>query len=172
MNPARLSAELQLDICGLCHGGNLQKTTPSFSFTAGQSLAQHFKVDSITDPASIANSIDVHGNQLGLLKASRCFKNSTGMTCSTCHNVHEGQRGQKKEFSKKCQSCHAIAAPEFQTPGHKDKNLVQENCIDCHMPLQTSKAIAVDVQGSETPKVSSLRSHWIAIYKSSAAVMH
>lgn len=169
VNPSQLSPALQLDICGLCHGGNLQKTKPSFSFTAGQKLDDFFTVDSILDPTATANSIDVHGNQLGLLKASACFRKTPSMTCSTCHNLHEDQRGQTAVFSNKCQSCHAIESASFQTPSHSNKNLVKSNCIDCHMPLQTSKAIAVDVQGSETPKASKLRSHWIAIYKAGQA---
>lgn len=167
VNPAKLNPALQLDVCGLCHGGNLQKTSPSFSFQPGNPLSEHFTVDSITDPSSMANSIDVHGNQLGLLKASACFRNTPSMTCSSCHNIHENQRGQTALFSGKCQQCHSVEAPSFQTPAHANKNLVKTNCIDCHMPLQTSRAIAVDVQGSETPKASKLRSHWIAIYKNS-----
>jgi hypothetical protein len=43
--------------------------------------------------------------------------------------------------------------------------MVEKNCIDCHMPAQPSKSIAVFLQGEETPKASLLRSHFISIYQ-------
>src|SRR5688572_2141976 len=39
VNPIKLSRQQQLDICTLCHGGNIQKTKPSFEFTAGKALS-------------------------------------------------------------------------------------------------------------------------------------
>ena len=35
VNPSSLSRQQQLDVCALCHGGKIQKTQPSFTFTAG-----------------------------------------------------------------------------------------------------------------------------------------
>ena len=78
------------------------KTVPSFSFEVGDTLANYFIKD--TAAKDTAN-IDVHGNQFGLLAASKCFKMS-GMTCTTCHNTHLNQRGMEEMFSQKCMSCH------------------------------------------------------------------
>lgn len=164
VNPSRLSRLQQLDMCALCHSGNIQKKTPSFEFTAGKNLSDYFTIDTSNNMAVNSASIDVHGNQYGLLKASKCFTLSTSMTCNTCHNTHKKERGQKELFSQRCIGCHNTAAANFKTPGHNSITAIDKNCIDCHMPSQPSKSIAVILQGEETPKVSFLRSHFIAIY--------
>src|ERR1700730_1820932 len=67
INPATFSRQQNLDLCGLCHGGRLQKTRPSFEFIAGAKLSDYFVLDTVApDP----EKIDVHGNQLGLLRSS------------------------------------------------------------------------------------------------------
>jgi len=60
-----------------------------FTFKTGDKLSSfrmpnHRPIDSTT--------IDVHGNQYGLLTASACFKKSEALNCTTCHNAHENQR--------------------------------------------------------------------------------
>ena len=164
VNPAKLSKQQQLDICTLCHGGNIQKTKPSFAFTAGKSLSDFFSIESHNNVVLNSSEIDVHGNQVGLLKASKCFQLSTAMTCSTCHNTHENERGKTALFSQRCISCHNLADKKLQTATHIQVKAIETNCIDCHMPAQPSKSIAVFLQGEETPKTSQLRSHFIGIY--------
>lgn len=164
VNPAKLSRQLQLDICTLCHGGNIQKTKPSFEFTAGKNLADYFTIQSANDVVLNSSAIDVHGNQVGLLKASKCFRMTETMTCSTCHNTHQNQRGDLELFSQKCISCHNTTDEKFKTASHMQVTGIEKNCIDCHMPAQPSKSIAVFLQGEETPRASLLRSHYIGIY--------
>ena len=163
-NPSRLSRSQQIDVCALCHGGNIQKTKPSFEFTAGKNLADYFTVDSVHNYVSNSSSVDVHGNQVGLLETSKCFRTSKTMTCNTCHNTHENERGKTALFSQRCISCHNTADVAFKTPTHSSVLTIEQNCIDCHMPAQPSKSIAVFLQGMETPKASLLRSHFIGIY--------
>ena len=165
VNPAKLTRQKQLDICTLCHGGNIQKTKPSFEFTAGEDLSDYFSIDSQDEVVLNSSEIDVHGNQVGLLKASKCFKMSAAMTCSTCHNTHENERGKTALFSQRCIGCHNTNDEKFKTLTHSQINNVEKNCIDCHMPAQPSKAIAVFLQGEETPKTSLLRSHFIGVYR-------
>ncbi|HEY5773391.1 MAG TPA: multiheme c-type cytochrome [Chitinophagaceae bacterium] len=165
VNPSRLSRSQQVDVCALCHGGNIQKTKPSFEFTAGKDLSEYFTIDSLNNYVLNSSNIDVHGNQVGLLKASKCFRMSLSMTCSTCHNTHENERGKTELFSQRCKSCHNTADEKFKTPTHSQIAMVEKNCIDCHMPAQPSKSIAVFLQGEETPKASLLRSHFISIYQ-------
>lgn len=166
INPSRLSRVQQLDICALCHGGNIQKTKPSFQFTAGNNLADFFKIDSLHNAAATSGNIDVHGNQVGLLKASKCFIMSNSMTCGTCHDIHQNQRNQKELFSAKCISCHNTTQTSFKTATHTAVVSIEKNCIDCHMPAQPSRSIAVFLEGQETPRASLVRSHYISIYKS------
>jgi hypothetical protein len=164
INPSKLNRQQQMDVCANCHSGNIQKTKPSFEFTAGKNLSDYFKIDSLTNVTLNSNALDVHGNQVGLLKASKCYRMTDKMTCSTCHNTHENQRGNTEVFSQKCISCHNTADEKFKTATHASVNTIERNCIDCHMPSQPSKSIAVFLQGEETPKASSLRTHYIGIY--------
>jgi hypothetical protein len=191
INPATLTRQQNLDLCALCHGGRLNRLRPSFSFTAGDKLSDYFQFD--TMGRNVAD-IDVHGNQLGLLMASKCFQMSQ-MTCITCHNTHENERGKLAVFSQRCMACHGDggahgagvhgAAAENDAKGagiHEDVAAgntvtaksckmtatigpsITQNCIGCHMPKQPSRAIAVLLQGVYTPTVAQLRTHDIRIY--------
>ena len=164
VNPSKLSRSRQVDICALCHGGNIQKTKPSFEFTAGKNLSEYFTIDTVSNYVLNSSNVDVHGNQVGLLKASKCFRMSASMTCSTCHNTHQNERGKAALFSQRCMGCHNLSDEKLKTPAHLQVAVIEKNCIDCHMPAQPSKSIAVFLQGEETPKASLLRSHFISIY--------
>jgi hypothetical protein len=166
INPATFTRQQKLDLCALCHGGRLQKTQPSFSFTSGDALKDFFKLDTTTpDP----RRIDVHGNQYGLMRASKCFKGSEIMTCNSCHDVHENEKGKTALFSQRCMSCHqqdhAGFCPMAKTLGKK----ITENCIDCHMPVNPSRAIAVFLPGKPFPTAALIRSHYIAVYPEETA---
>ncbi|HET9430711.1 MAG TPA: multiheme c-type cytochrome [Chitinophagaceae bacterium] len=160
INPSSLTRQQNLDLCMLCHGGRLTRTKPSFSYQVGDKLTDYFIRDTIgTSPLNI----DVHGNQYGLLQASKCFKASE-MDCGSCHNVHENEKGNIAVFSQRCLSCHSgehkktCKMTEAIGPG------ITRNCIDCHMPAQQSHSIAVMIQGSSTPTAALLRTHFIKIY--------
>lgn len=161
INPASLSRQQNLDLCASCHGGRLKKTRPSFEFTVGNKLADYFEVDTVL-PA--ADKIDVHGNQYGLLRASKCFRMSETMTCNTCHNSHENERGNTALFSQRCMSCHTKEHGNFCKLKNSSAALLKQNCIDCHMLLQSSKAIAVFLPGTNMPVAALIRSHLIGIY--------
>ena len=160
INPAVFSRKQKLDMCALCHGGRLSKTKPSFQFQAGDLLSDYFSIDtSLKD----ANNIDVHGNQYGLLAASECFKKSE-MTCNSCHNAHENERGKTALFSQRCMTCHNAEHGNFCKIRTLTRAAIIKNCIDCHMPEQSSKAIAVLLQGAKTPTSATMRTHFIKIY--------
>jgi len=158
VNPSRLSKALNLDLCNLCHSGRLQKTKPSFEFIAGDTLANYFKTDSLTQSVS---NIDVHGNQYGLLAASKCFKISKAMTCLTCHDVHKNERGKMKIFSERCMTCHTEKHKAIN--GLSNDQLIS-NCIDCHMPVQSSMSIAFLLEGKTMPTHAMMRTHFITVY--------
>ena len=161
VNPAKLSRQQNLDLCALCHGGRLQKTTPSFEFTAGQQLSDYFKIDTATpDP----QKVDVHGNQYGLLRNSKCFRMSNELTCNTCHNTHENEKTKTALFSQRCMSCHDVKSNNFCTLKQLPVSTLVKNCIDCHMPQKPSKAIAVFVSGQQSMTAALIRSHYISIY--------
>jgi len=166
LNPARFPRQQSLDLCASCHGGRLTKTQPSFTFTAGDTLSNYFIVDTtLPDPGHV----DVHGNQYALLRASHCFRASMTMTCNSCHGPHGNERGNVALFSQRCMSCHngqeSPVCPLQKTEGA----IIQKNCVDCHMPLQASRAIAVQLAGDAEPVAAQIRSHFIRVYPEQTA---
>lgn len=163
INPAALTRQQSLDMCALCHGGRLQKSKPSFGFTAGDKLSDYFLID--TTKKNVDN-IDVHGNQFGLMAASKCFINSTTLTCNTCHNSHENEQGKGAVFSQRCMNCHntqhgnGVVCKMTSQLG----NAITTKCVDCHMPQQPSMAIAVLLQGSNLPTPAFMHTHWVKAY--------
>ncbi len=152
LNPARFSRDRQMDLCAWCHAGHGQALLPSFSYLPGNSLDKYIHFP----PADPNAPLDVHGNQVDMLKQSRCFRESA-MTCLTCHNVHAPQRN-LAEFSQKCLSCHKPDSTTFARADHK----VSDNCIDCHMPKQETNLIVFDFAGKKVRP--QMRNHWIKVY--------
>jgi hypothetical protein len=103
------------------------------------------------------------------MRASKCFKGSEIMTCYSCNDVHENEKGKTALFSQRCMSCHqqnhACFCPMAKTLGKK----ITENCIDCHMPVNPSRAIAVFLPGKPFPTAALIRSHYIAVYPEETA---
>jgi hypothetical protein len=160
INPARLSRQQNLDLCALCHGGRLRKTKPSFTFEAGDKLSDYFLIDTA---GSTGADIDVHGNQYGLLAKSKCFKMSE-MTCSSCHSPHENEKGKIAILSQRCLNCHSSEHKTTCKMNTIIGSSINQNCIDCHMPKQTSRSITVLLQGAELPTAALMRTHLIKIY--------
>lgn len=161
INPSALSRQQNMDLCASCHGGRLQKLKPSFEFTVGNKLSDYFVVDTT---APNPENIDVHGNQYGLLRASKCYIVSKTMTCITCHNTHENEKGKIALFSQRCMTCHSNEHQNMCKLSKTMGTAINTNCIDCHMPLKSSKVIAVQLQGGDMPVAALIRSHFIKIY--------
>ena len=154
INPARFSRERRLDNCALCHSGARQPSAPPFSYRPGEKLAEYFAPQA----EQIDSLPDVHGNQVGLLRRSNCFRNSPEMSCSSCHDVHQPQRD-VAQLANKCLACHQTIR---HTMAERIGTRLMADCIDCHMPNQTTKAIRIN---TATKRFSpDLRSHLIGIY--------
>ncbi|HUS03038.1 MAG TPA: multiheme c-type cytochrome, partial [Chitinophagaceae bacterium] len=129
VNLAKLSRQQNLDMCALCHGGNIKRTQPSFTFTAGDDLSKYFVTDSLSTAAVNFGTVDVHGNQYGLLQSSKCFRMSQ-MTCSSCHNTHENERRKTEVFNQRCITCHTNVHENFTTISQTTVSSIKENCIN------------------------------------------
>jgi hypothetical protein len=152
LNPARFTRERQMDLCAWCHAGHGQSLQPAFSYRPGDPLDKYIHFPSV-DPTA---PLDVHGNQVELLKQSRCYR-SSNMTCLTCHDVHTAQHD-VAEFSKHCLTCHKPDSATFARPDHP----VTKNCIGCHMPRQETNLIVFDWKGTSVrPEMTN---HWIKVY--------
>jgi hypothetical protein len=158
----RLSTQQKRDACAVCHSGadtEVQKST--FTFKPGDKLKDYyFKAYG----AVKKRAPDVHGNQTALLAESKCFINSKTMECSFCHRTHENLKGNLTAYSQKCISCHATPSIKH-SPATLAKAMVKTNCIDCHMPEQSSNLISFELAGKEK-KISEyfLRTHKIGVY--------
>jgi hypothetical protein len=152
LNPARFTRERQMNLCAWCHAGHGQSLQPAFSYRPGDPLDKYIHFT----PADPTAPLDVHGNQVELLKQSRCYR-SSNMTCLTCHDVHTAQHD-VAEFSKHCLTCHKPDSATLARPDHP----VTKNCIGCHMPRQETNLIVFDWKGTSVrPEMTN---HWIKVY--------
>ena len=157
LNPRHFSRDRQVELCALCHNGiQREATAPAFSYLPGHPLSDYFKPIS----SETVEHPDVHGNQVGLLQRSLCYRSSQTMTCSTCHDVHAPERA-AAAYSDRCLTCHKWQACGMaKTMGHK----ITANCIDCHMPVEATNVIVSETAGNEVR--ATMRNHWIKVYPS------
>lgn len=157
VNPAKLPAARQDDLCAFCHAGAGVELRPAFSYVPGEVLSESLDLGESESPSDS----DVHGRQSLLMRKSRCFKMSATLRCTTCHDVHRPEMDLAR-MSQHCLGCHEVKPTTAHTRAGKQ---IQSNCIDCHMPILESKIIELDVDGTKVrPR---LRSHWIKIYPAS-----
>lgn len=158
-----LSREQRVDMCAVCHSGNKSRILRSvFAFKPGDTLA-HFKEMPLFPEAIDSTKLDVHGNQAQLLASSKCFIYSK-MDCASCHNVHKNDRGNLALYSQKCMTCHNTVNHNFCPMESTLGAAIKNNCIDCHMPAQSSNVITVETAGKGREVPYLVRTHHIAVY--------
>lgn len=113
MNPGRLSAKSQVQVCGECH----RLPQPGV----------------LSPEPEIEDPVSVRFAPVGLM-ASRCFAESQKLSCTTCHDAHENARPRSDAYySQRCLSCHTDAPASAKACQRGNR----ENCLPCHM-RQTS----------------------------------
>ncbi|MCU1329927.1 MAG: tetratricopeptide repeat protein, partial [Bryobacterales bacterium] len=132
VNPRKLSAERQFDVCLQCHLETTSAPLPAImlrfdremnSFRPGEALSAYAVQ---FDDVSSANRFEIV-NQGYRLRQSACFRESQGrLTCLTCHDPHQHQTSAAR-YRSQCVSCHSSVA----SAGHPD--LQTSDCISCHM---------------------------------------
>ncbi|TAL61138.1 MAG: tetratricopeptide repeat protein [Bacteroidetes bacterium] len=163
VNPAKLTIDLQFDVCQRCHlqGNAVLKEGKSFlDFRPGMKLSD---VETIFLPKYEGADEDfIMASHAERLKQSKCFietedrkqktdgnslsAHKNGLTCITCHNPHVSVKATGKEvFNTKCNNCHLTPRPSPQREESKacsEKMEVrakkQDNCVSCHMPRSGS----------------------------------
>jgi len=159
LNPARFSRDRKLDNCALCHSGAARELRkPPFSYQPGARLEDYLSPESDRDNPSP----DVHGNQVALLRRSKCFRASEAMSCSTCHNVHQPERD-LTQMARKCLQCHQQS--QCKMAGKLGARLM-DKCIDCHMPNEDSRLISVNTPAKRISVY--YRNHAIGVYPKAA----
>ena len=160
-NPQLLGKKQRLDNCALCHSGIRTNLMPSFSYTVGNDLDRFFVPMNSADSGA---AVEVHGNQVGLLKASKCYKLSE-MDCSSCHDIHVKETKKVGLFSARCMNCHKEGSDSFCKQPEVAGLVLSENCIDCHMPSLPSRKVFLQSAASSGPTPFFVRTHLISTYK-------
>lgn len=158
----KLTRIQQMDMCGVCHSGRKTAQKPLFTFMPGDELDEYYYADVIIPSA---DKRDVHGSQVPLLKASKCYRMSSSLTCMSCHNPHVNEKDSIKLFSQRCMNCHSEANHNFCKMTGRSVANIKSNCIDCHMPARVSKLITLLTNGKQAPIPDMIRTHLIAVYK-------
>jgi len=170
VNPAKLSVELQFDVCQRCHlqGDAVLKNDHSFyDFKPGYKLSDYISV--FLPKYTNADDEFIMASHADRLKQSKCFiktfdaaKNSkelrpykNGLTCVSCHNPHVSVRETNKNiFNDACKKCHTSNDEKNCDLSVEIRNKKNENnCVSCHMP----KSGAIDI-----PHVT-VHDHWIHV---------
>src|SRR5258708_25418342 len=142
VNPSRLSAQRQMEICMVCHLETTSFPLPNaiqryergpFSFKPGEPMGafilnfDHAAGKGRDDKFQIVNAVY-------RLRRSACFLKSNGaLRCTTCHNPHDVPRGEQaaQHYTAVCRQCHASALDRIVDAGKHPRST---GCIDCHMP--------------------------------------
>jgi hypothetical protein len=160
VNPAKLTAERSLMVCGHCHGQRVPEPfdriqtilTSGDPYNAGDDLSTFYRPiskDTTIANVSFANRFWENGSPRltayeyqGVLR-SNCFIKGSGpnrINCLTCHSMHEGDpAGQIKEENrtdKPCLVCHPKYSANEALGNHtKHKSeSTGSRCYNCHMP--------------------------------------
>jgi len=155
-----LTRQQRLDACAICHSGFRKQVKQPFTFQTGDNLDEHSVAAFRNDSAS---TLDVHGNQYGLLMSSKCFKLSQ-MDCSSCHDVHANEVNAPALFSQRCLTCHKETNHSTLRLSDNQLAMLSGNCIDCHMPMLPSRNIVLNVEDRDNSVPDTVRTHRIAIY--------
>lgn len=140
VNPARLSNELQNNVCQRCHLQGIAVLNDGktfYDFRPGMKLSQVMNVfmpqyEGAQDKMIMASHVE-------RMKKSNCYVNSGKMSCITCHNPHVSVKfTPQSQYINACNSCHGDKA-EVKCTEEMSVRLQQDNdCIKCHMPKNGS----------------------------------
>ncbi|MFZ1612403.1 MAG: multiheme c-type cytochrome [Chitinophagales bacterium] len=118
--------ELQLSVCGTCHG---RRTTLTMDNNPHTDFMQFYLPDLLTTSYYFAD-----GQQQGEVYKYASFLSSKmyryGVTCTDCHDPHSAKI--KFEGNALCLQCHE---PKYDSPSHHfhAENSLGSKCMNCHM---------------------------------------
>ncbi|MCP4174839.1 MAG: hypothetical protein GY758_29170 [Fuerstiella sp.] len=134
VNPVHLARDLQEAICQQCHlQADAQIAVRGYDFDAYRPglPIQEFRQDYRYGQAGDSMTIVGHVEQM---RRSRCFTETTTLTCTTCHHPHadDSQVELPAAFRKVCFQCHTDESCSEQPELRHAK--AKNQCTICHMP--------------------------------------
>ncbi|OFY82478.1 MAG: hypothetical protein A3F72_00185 [Bacteroidetes bacterium RIFCSPLOWO2_12_FULL_35_15] len=151
VNPGKLPIDKQFDVCQRCHlqGNAVLKEGKSFlDFKPGMKLSDF--ITTFLPRYKDSDDQFIMASHADRLKQSKCFIKSfkpetdstslrpykNSLTCVTCHNPHLSVKETGKEiYNTACRNCHNIKTVKGScTEKEELRNIVQDNCVSCHMP--------------------------------------
>jgi predicted CXXCH cytochrome family protein len=149
VNPSRLSAERQMDICMSCHLETTSFPLPNaiqrydrgpFTYRPGEPLEAYILNFDHAPGAGREEKFEIV-NAAYRLRRSACFLKSNGkMLCTTCHNPHDAPRGEaaERQYTAACRQCHG---PAFDKQVAAGKHTRANGCAGCHMPKRRTEDV-------------------------------
>ncbi len=149
VNPSRLSAQRQMELCMACHLESTSFPLPNaiqryergpFSYRPGEPLGA-FIINFDHAPGRGREDKFELVNAAYRLRRSACFLKSNGkMLCTTCHNPHDIPRGEEaqRHYDAVCRQCHASA---FDRQVEAGKHTRASDCVSCHMPKRRTEDV-------------------------------
>ncbi len=146
VNPARLDAGRQLDVCAQCHLKTTEFRLPhaikryqrgDFSYRAGEALGSF----ALAFDEAPKNKRFETASAVSRMLASQCYVKSKGaLKCTTCHDPHDVRHGSEasERYNSVCRQCHAAS---FAAEVADGRHTAETRCIDCHMPKRRTEDI-------------------------------
>jgi tetratricopeptide (TPR) repeat protein len=144
VNPSKLSADREAEVCFQCHQQTTGFSLPhvvkrydrgDFSYRPGEPLAGFELAFDFTRGTERDNWFQ-NVSTVTRLRMSQCFLKSNGtLKCTTCHDPHAIEHGEESadHYNAVCRQCHASA---FTALVAAKKHTAEQGCAGCHMPLR------------------------------------
>jgi predicted CXXCH cytochrome family protein len=149
VNPAKLTADRQMEVCMQCHLETTSFPLPSsivryergpFSYQPGEPLANFMLHFDQAAGKGYDDKFEITGS-VYRLRRSQCFQRSNGaLTCIRCHNPHDTPRGEEaaRHYTEVCLGCHSGVVNRLVS---EHRHTPSKECVSCHMPKRRSEDV-------------------------------